>query len=418
MSCSVLCLDAGTSSLKGAVISSEGKLISCGRVYCSSDYAIRLEALKRLVSSLDGINFISAIAVSGNGPTLIPLNWDNSFERPILWFEKKNVRYDSMESLYLPEVLWLKQNYPAIYTRVKTFLTSDGFFNYVLTGKAYSPVFSERFLPFFWTDCQLDDLTLDRSKFPDAVMAGDAVGVVTAETASWFGIKAGIPVFAGGSDFLMAILGSGVLKPGMICDRAGTSEGINYCCAERREFPGRRTMPHVSEKYWNISGLIPDSGSLFAWIRELSADSQLNLNNYLLTAYKKMMAGYDFDLLPVRGKGSELRILRDDIIRYAGSHSMDDVVGAAAYTLANAVSCIIRDFERNDLPVAEVRVSGGQAADTTWNMIKSLITGKKITVPEIADGELMGCACAAFRGLGLYGSVCAAAADLVRIRPF
>lgn len=417
MSCNVLCLDAGTSSLKGAVISSEGQLISCCRVYCSSDYAIRLEALKKLVSSLDGINFISAIAVSGNGPTLIPLNRNDSFEAPILWFERKNILPYGMESLYLPEVLWLQKNRPEIYARVKTFLTTDGFFNYVLTGKAAVPIFSEKFAPFFWTDCQLDDLALDRSKFPEAVMAGDAVGTVTEETGSLLGIKSGIPVFAGGSDFLMAILGTGVLKPGMICDRAGTSEGINYCCSERHEFYGRRTMPHVSENCWNISGLIPESGTLFAYIHELSANSELNFNNYLLIAHKKLVAGYDFDLLPVHGDGSGLRIFKDDIARYARSHSMGDVVGSVAYTLANAVSCVIRDFEKNGLPVMEVRVSGGQAADMVWNGIKSLITGKKVTVPEISDGELMGCACAAFRGLGLYDSVCSAASELVRIRP-
>ena len=57
----------------------------------------------------------------------------------------------------------------------------------------------------------------------------------------------------------------------------------------------------------------------------------------------------------------------------------------------------------------------GQAKSPELNQLRANITGKPVLVPEIADGELAGCACAAFSGLGLWESPARAAEAIVRI---
>ena len=349
-----LCLDIGTSSLKGAVISSEGKLVSDGRIYYSKE-VVWQQALSELVGKLDTSFFIDAVAVSGSGPTFIPLEEDDSTGAPLLWFEKKEKSLVSGKSLYLPKLMWLKENQPEKYESAKLFLTMDGYFNYLLTGECAAPIFDDRFIPFFWNKEDAEKNEIDFEKLPALVHTGEKIGTVTKYAEKQFGIKAGIPVFAGGSDFLMAILGTATLEPGQVCDRAGTSEGINYCCAEEKKISDQsiRIMPHITPGCTNISVRIEESSTL---INHDKKKFEVSLRNSLQT------------------------------------------------------------LENTGCKVTSLRMSGGQAINSELNQMRADITGKCVLVPEIEDGELAGCACAAFAGMGLWKSPAHAAESIVRIR--
>lgn len=349
-----LCLDIGTSSLKGAVISRDGKLVSDRRIYYKEG-VVWPQALKELMQKLDCTFSVSAVCVSGSGPTFIPLKDDGTIGKPLFWNDKKEKPLVSGRSLYLPKLMWLKENQPEEYDGTKQFLTMDGYFNWMLTGVAAAPVYDSRFIPFFWSKEDAGQNGIDFEKLPPLVHTGEKIGVVTKEAEEQFGIKAGIKVFAGGSDFLMAILGTATLKAGQICDRAGTSEGINYCCAREKKTKDAalRVMPHITTGCTNVSVRIPESAHLFEHDRE------------------------QFGL-----------------------------------TLCRALQAL----EREGCTAQEMRLSGGQAKNEKWNQLRANITGKKILVPEIEDGELAGCACAAFAGLGLYASPAQAAEDIVRIK--
>ena len=317
-----LCLDIGTSSLKGAVISSEGKLVSDGRIYYSKE-VVWQQALSELAGKLDTSFFIDAVAVSGSGPTFIPLKKNNSIGAPLLWFEKKEKSPVSGKSLYLPKLIWLKENKPEEYENTEKFLTMDGYFNYLLTGECAAPIFDDRFIPFFWNSEDADKNGIGFDKLPALVHTGEKIGTVTKGAEKQFGIKSGTPVFAGGSDFLMAILG-----------------------------PALRIMPHISSGCTNISVRIENSAQLIEHDRE-------QYDQFLCRA--------------------------------------------------------LQALEAEGCPVTVLRMSGGQAKNLEWNQLRANVSGKRVLVPEIEDGELAGCACAAFSGLGLWESPARAAEAIVRI---
>jgi xylulokinase len=348
-----LCLDIGTSSLKGAVISSEGKLVSDGRVYYKEG-VVWQQALSELVQKLGRTFIFDAVAVSGNGPTFIPLKKDGTFGDALFWNAKKEKPLAVGKSLYLPKLMWLKDERPAEYEGTKQFLTMDGFFDYLLTGECAAPVFDDRFIPFFWNKDDAEQNGIAFEKLPPLVHAGEKVGTVTPAAEKLFGIKAGIPVFAGGSDFLMAILGTATLKTGQVCDRAGTSEGINYCYAGDKAVSGEglRVMPHITPGCINISVRLSESAHLIETDRE---------------QYGRCLC-------------RALQVL-----------------------------------EREGCAVTALRMAGGQARNEGWNQLRADVAGVPVLVPEIADGELAGCACAAFCGLGLWESPAQAAEAIVRI---
>jgi xylulokinase len=170
----------------------------------------------------------------------------------------------------------------------------------------------------------------------------------------------------------MALLGSGATKPGLVCDRAGSSEGINVCASEPPSEAvsaaySLRVLPHAVEGLWNISIVLPESGSLIDRYRLENGEQNIPYEETL----KGMISWADE------------RLTLHPILR-----KITDQVRGALETLCKA-----------GYPVYEMRHSGGQAKSLLWNKLKAEICGCKLLVPEIPDTELAGDAAAAMLAL-------------------
>jgi xylulokinase len=182
----------------------------------------------------------------------------------------------------------------------------------------------------------------------------------------------------------MALLGSGAVEPGLICDRAGSSEGINVCVKE----PPRagiaathslRALPHAICGLWNVSVVLPESGSIFDRYRLETGQQDVPYEEML-----KSMTGET--LHPV------LQRIADGVRRALGT------LREAGY------------------PVLQMRHSGGQAKSPIWNRVKAEVTGCRLLVPEIVDTELAGNAAAAMFALGEAPSIASACQKIVVVR--
>ena len=170
---------------------------------------------------------------------------------------------------------------------------------------------------------------------------------------SLLGLPSGVPVFDSGPDFIAALVGTATLFPGRLCDRAGSSEGLNLCSPKFFEAPGLRVMPSPAKGFWNVSRLIEDPGS----------SRQEKLDNF-----KK------------------------------------------------AFNALKEAAAANDVPFGgRVVVTGGQARDKDLLLAKKAAVGATITTAQIPDAELLGDAAAAFFRLGTYSSLEEAACALVRL---
>ena len=266
----VLCADIGTTSLKAAVIDENGCLYGSQRyVFCFSEetegFEARewLEAFKTCAEKLTLENEIDAVCISGNGPTVVC----ESF-RTILWNapSEPEMELDSLPrvtSLFLPKISAMKKNFLSDFSSTKYIFGAPEFLIYKLTGNAVTILPEARYEEVYWTE---EEITLcgftseERKKLPHFVEIGFNAGIIPSEKAAEFGLKKSVPVFCGGPDFVMAIIGTNTLKSGKICDRSGSSEGINFCVEKPVYMEGIRTLPSVMSGLWNLSVLIPESG--------------------------------------------------------------------------------------------------------------------------------------------------------------
>jgi xylulokinase len=460
----ILCVDIGTSSLKAAFIDVDGRCAAYARAVDD-----RLERNPVLTASIGAISgAVSAdsweyalarvlgelfsqagdckpqgICISGAGPTLVPVLRDGAALTPLHWYRNLGIRSnadvqkdgEASRSFFLPHALRFLRECPREYEQTQYLFSAQEWLSWRL-GADPVTVLPESYGSYYWDDDQCRVLGLDRGKFPPFVKLGAIIGRLSPGAIRRLGDLAGglpeggllpgIPIIAGGSDFIMALIGTGTVSPGMACDRAGTSEGINFCSASPADTGELRVLPHVSPGLWNISIIIPSSGRLFEWYR--------NLTGQEVRAYEDTLA----ELIPDGGAegggafsqgtsvpwaevpGTQMPLFFPEealvLAGRSGLFSRIELGRAVLEAMGFQVKAGLDTLARHGFPARELRLSGGQCRNRRWNQLKADITGIALLALEQLDGELGGAAVLGAVALGEAAGLGEAVGRIVRIQ--
>lgn len=356
----VLCVDIGTTSLKVGIISENGEVVSVFKKnlfekkskFVAEKWFFALKSsLEHLEKSSERKFEIEAICVSGNGPTIVSCGG-----LTLLWNKNYEVSKERTEnSLFLPKLIAFKELFQKEYNRTKYLFSGPEYLIYKLTQNVITLLPEERFIPAYWNDELLlrNDVDILPEKLPPFVKIGEKCGNLTAENAKFLKLKKNIPVFCAGPDFVAALIGTNTLETGKICDRSGSSEGINFCVNKQVFHEKIRTLPSVQSDLWNISYLIPKS----------SKSSEI-------------------ERLKMIKEGIE--ILKE---------------------IAN---------QNNFIFPQKIHITGGQSKNLQFLQKKANFLNLEIAICNCNDAELVGDACVAFYGMKKFNSLKEAANSLVK----
>ncbi len=270
----ILAIDIGTSFLKVALVDYNGDIqfLDKFKLEDINNAKSWLLGLKHICLGIPNnlIFLIRGIVVSGNGPTLVPLDIEGEPVGDVmLWNDIRPEIYTNdiknqigtfiPPNFFLSKVYWLKKIHPDIYERTYCFLSCPEYISYVLTGNMFTVLPSQGYEGFYWDNNKIDRLGLDKQKFPKFISPFETYGKFE-QSDLLPELPKLTPVICGGPDFIMSILGSGSVKEGILCDRTGTSEGLNYCSSSGDVYKNLRTLPHIVSGLYTIAGLIPNSG--------------------------------------------------------------------------------------------------------------------------------------------------------------
>ena len=354
MTDTILCIDIGTTSLKAAMLSDARKVEAFSRVPLDGKAECWMGALKKAVADMKAQNenaAVEAICVSGNGPTIV-----GEDSTTLLWNENAPTpkAKSGTKSLFIPRFKAFKKLFPKSWASSTKIFSGPEYMLYRLTGNAITILPEERFTPAYWTDAELSECGFSKeeiSKFPTFKKMGSFVGQITEEAALATGLLEGTLVFAGAPDFVVALLGTGTIHPGTVCDRAGSSEGLNLCTTKPIFAEGIRTLPSAIPGLWNASVLIEDSGT---------------------------------------------RRFKDGRIDENGEESLLKEFSEAVEKLKKAAESNGEYFP------PEISMTGGQCMDREWVSKKEKAAGVRIGVPYCQDAELIGDLILARVALGDY----------------
>ena len=287
----VLAVDIGTTALKAGLITKDGQVLSmCSIAYSAPENRFVAEgwiwALKAAVDKLvvpeqkPGVpeqkpvvpepvegSHIKALAISGNGPTLVSesgltLRW-NEYPAARLNIDETSPEeaHEFANSIFLPRILLFRDLIGDEYESTSHLFSGPEYLIWQLTGNAVTILPEPRYETAYWNAQVLEGFGIMTGKMPAFVEPGHNCGTLLENAQELLGLPA-IPVIGVGPDFIAGLIGTDTTEPGRICDRAGSSEGINMCVDKEIRAEGIRTLPGVKAGLWNISVLIPDSASL------------------------------------------------------------------------------------------------------------------------------------------------------------
>jgi xylulokinase len=464
----LLTIDIGTSIFKSAIRDFEGNRLAFASVPLSisrneglrheADSGQWIRAFESCCRDLGvNINFnaVEAVIICGNGPSLTPVlaapsaeseqGGKNSLAYSIglhtapsrLWLDRRAVEASKQvsaiaggfvdPSFYLPKALDIKINEQPLYENTKFFLGCPELLAYALTGEARTVFPSDGFERWFWNDSILESLSLDKGKFPAFIRPGEVFGQLTPKVAARFGFKPNLKVISGGPDFFAAILGTGVIKPGQVCDRAGTSEGINACTERRVSDERLMSYKHPVKPFWNLSGIISTTGKAIEWGRNLLGIE--NYDEFYTLAQTALPGAGGLVFLPYlagerapvwdpskRGilRGLGLSTSRPEFARSVLEgicFAIRDVTGIMEEAASSGEAA---PSNEGGAVIEEMRVAGSLSESDLLNQIKADITKKPVIVPCHKEAELMGLAIIGSCALGKYASFAEAASALVK----
>ncbi|MFQ3619577.1 MAG: FGGY-family carbohydrate kinase [Spirochaetales bacterium] len=400
----ILCVDVGTSSMKGGLFTEEGKLLQLLRAplletprenFQQFDPQRWEKAFHALLKEIS-VSSPSSIVFSGQGPTLVPLDDQGNPTYPALhWMDGRELPIPQGKSLFLPKVSWFKQMHPEEFEKTKVFLSCPEYLIYRLSGEAITCSPSSEFDPYYWEEEECKKRGLDPSLFPPFVRSATCIGRIHKGQALYYGLSPSTKIYTAGPDYLMSLVGTATIREGRTCDRAGTSEGINRCITKLVTYPGLRSLPHLIPGLYTIAGMLTHSGRLFEWFRELT-----NQRNTPYEIMMKEISSLSMHALQMRSPlPSFFPFIRPDqiwdfdkgmFVGFGTEQGRIDLGYAVVEAIGFAVRAMVERIEEAGYPIDVLRLSGGQANNAIWNQMKADIVGKPLLIPEVKDAELMG----------------------------
>ena len=255
-----LCIDAGTTKIKAALLTSESEFIDIASKsvtvsmpaagVCEIDMQEYWNDVCEVISTLYAKNQdiwdkICGIGVSAQGDGAWLLDENGEPLRPaILWNDTRTgtVPKDELNSInekcvalnttpLFPVILnWLKKHEIENYKRVRWVLHCKDWINFKLTGKiatdttdastAVLDIFNKKY---HYEILDWLDISEVKDCLPDVHLSGEVIGHVTKEASDMLKIPEGVPVIAGALDVIAAATGNSLTSPGQKGSIVGTT---------------------------------------------------------------------------------------------------------------------------------------------------------------------------------------------------
>jgi xylulokinase len=403
-----------------------------------------------------GINpaHIAAVGLTGQMHGLTLLDAHGKTLRPcILWNDQRTARQCAeitqrvgqervlqltgnpvLTGFTAPKILWVQQNEPEVFRRVAHVLLPKDYARYKLTGGFFSDVSDSSGTSLFdvgkrtWSDEMLAALDLPRAWLPEVTESPVVSARINAEAARATGLLEGTPVVGGGGDQAAQAVGTGIVREGITSVTIGTS-GVVFAQSDtyRVEPQGRlHAFCHAVPGKWHLMGVMLSAGGSFRWYRDalgqhekdIAQQTGLDVYDVLTQDAAQAPAGCE-GLLFLPYLTGERTPYPDPnargvffglTVRHSKGHLTRAILEGVSFGLRDSLE-LMRAL---DVPLAQVRASGGGARSAFWRQILADVFRTEIVTVNATEGAAYGAALLAGVGAGVYRDV-EAACKVVKI---
>ncbi len=451
-------IDLGTSSLKLLLVDGEGTVINSVTkeypVYYpksgwseqrSEDwYEALCEGVPELTKGIDKTQ-ISAISAAGQMHGLVILDENDRVIRPaILWNDGRTQKETdylnevigkkvlsertaniAFAGFTLPKILWLRENEPENYKKIKKIMLPKDYINYMLTGTHstdYSDASGMLLLDVehkCWSREMMDIAGISEDMLPALYESFEPIGTLKESAAEALGLPKSVIVTAGAGDNAAAAIGTGTIGNGKCNISLGTS-GTIFVSSEKFGVDENNALHSFchSDGGYHLMGCMLSAASCNKWFcdgvletkdyaseGERVLDDRLGRNNVFFLPY---LMGERSPLNDTDASAMFIG-LRPDTLR-------TEMYQAVLEGVAFAVRDNLEVIKKLGIDVKSSCLCGGGAKSPLWRKILANVLGIELTLPISEEGPGYGAAMLAMVGSGLYENISDCAEALIKMR--
>jgi xylulokinase len=315
----------------------------------------------------------------------------------------------------LPKLLWVRDNEPAHFERVRQMLLPKDYVRFCLTGEYATDVSDASGTALFdvvrrqWSDPMAERVGLDRTILPIAYESKQVSGRISRSSAEATGLSEGTPVVAGAGDQAASAVGNGIVAAGIVSCTLGTS-GVVFAHMDSPAYDdlGRvHTFCHAVENAWHVMGVTQGAGLSLQWFRNnlapgetydaLASEASTALPGSTGLFWLPYLMGERTPHLDATARGGWIGI--------TASHTRADLIRALMEGVSYSQKDCLEIIEQMGVAVESVRFSGGGARSPLWRQMMADVLGRRVSVLEHGEGSAYGAALLALVGTGEYSSV-------------
>ena len=322
-----------------------------------------------------------------------------------------------------PKILWLRNHQGKTFAKLAKVLLPKDEIRRRLTG-AYVTEVSDASGTLLldvvrrrWSSALLSKLDLDPQLLPDVVESEEVTGTLTAAAAKKLGLSTACKVVGGAGDCAAGAIGNGIVRSGVLGTSIGTS-GVVFVHSDQPQYDslGRlHTFCHAVRGKWHMMGVnLTSGGSLQWWVENVLAG--LGKRAAADGGYAAAMAEAE-QVPPGSGSLLFLPYLNGERTPHADPAARGALVGIdlthrrghLTRAVMEGVTFALRDsldiIRSLDVPVREIRASGGGSRSPLWRQMQADVFGSAVTTLRVEQGPAFGVALLAAAGDGAYKNV-------------
>lgn len=448
-------VDLGTSAVKLLLMAADGKIENV----VSKEYPLYfpnpgwseqkpedwwdavVEGLKELTANCDKSQ-VAGISFGGQMHGLVILDENDEVIRPaILWNDGRTTK----ETDYLnqvigketlskytaniaftgftaPKVLWVKENEPENFARIKKIMLPKDYIAYKLSGTFCTDVSDASGMLLFdvenkcWSKEMMEICGVTEDQLAGIYESADVVGTLKPEVAAELGLPETVKVIAGAGDNAAAAVGTGTVGDGMCNISLGTS-GTIFISSNKFGVDKNNALHAFAhaDGHFHLMGCMLSAASCNKWWMDDIIGTQEYANEQ--KAITKLGENHVYFLPYLMGERSPINdpYARGTFIGLTMDSTRADMTQAVLEGVAFAIRDSFEVARSLGINIERSKICGGGAKSPLWRRIIANVLNIKIDRIESEEGPGYGGAMLAAVGCGEFASVEEAAEKLVKI---
>lgn len=395
---------------------------------------------------------VKAIGLSGqmHGSVFLDKN-DNVIRPALLWNDQrtaaqceqieqlaggrkqliKMVANPALTGFTAPKILWLRDNEPRNFDKCKKVLLPKDDVRRRLTGEYATEVSDASGMLLLdvkkrqWSKKLLGKLDLDESLLGTVYESEDVTGTLTSEAAKLLGLTTDCVVVGGAGDCAANAVGTGVVNSGTLSTSVGTSSVMFVHSDEMKFDPQGRlhTFCHAVRGKWHMMGVTLTGGGALNWFVEnlcqelvkTSKDPYAILNQEAAASTTGSEGLFFLPYLAGERTPHADPDARGCFVGLTLKHQRGDVVRSIMEGVTMAMRDSLDIMQQLDVPVKQIRTSGGGSKSPLWRQIQADVFGKAACRINAEQGPAYGVALLAAVGGGYYNNISQACKATIKV---